>query len=81
VILVSALLLIGEFVWMVTYVASCGLLLGVLDTVELVDTRAVSARVATEGDVQCLEEGVATGEQGLGCVGVRLNGRRSSWRA
>lgn len=58
-----------------TYVASCGLLLGVLDTVELVDTRAVGARVTTEGDVQGLEELVAAGEQGLGCVGVRLDGR------
>lgn len=60
---------------MLTHVASCGLLLGILDTVELVDTRAVSARVTAESDVKGLEEGVAASEQRLGCVGVSLDGR------
>lgn len=58
---------------MATYVMSCGLLLGVLDTVELVDARTVGHGVAAEGDVQALEESVGAGEQGLGGVGAGLD--------
>ena len=48
-------------------------MLRVLDTVELVDTRAVGAGVAAEGDVQGLEELVAAGEQRLGRLGARVD--------
>lgn len=56
-----------------TYVASCGLLLRVLDTVELVDTRAVGAGVAAEGNIQSLEELVAASEQRLGRLSARVD--------
>jgi len=49
-------------------------LLRVLDTVELVDTRAVGAGVAAEGDIQSLEELVAACEQRLGRLCARVNG-------
>jgi hypothetical protein len=41
--------------------------------VELVDTRAVSAGVAAEGDIKSLEELVAASEQRLGRLGARVN--------
>lgn len=41
----------------------------------LVDTRAVVDGVASEGDVQVLEEGVATRQERLWRVGVRLDTR------
>jgi hypothetical protein len=59
---ISAIFFNVWYALFVTYVASCSLLLRVLDTVELVDTRAVSARVTTESDVQGLKEGVAASE-------------------
>jgi hypothetical protein len=57
-----------------TYVASSVLLLRVLDTVELVDTRAVGAGVAAESNVKSLEELVAAGEQRLGRLRARVDG-------
>ena len=44
-------------------------------TLVLVDTGAVAVRVTTEGHVQAAQETVATGDQGLGGVGVSVNGR------
>ena len=58
-----------------TYVVSVELLLLVELRVALVDTGSEVGGVAAEGDVQVLQEGVATGEQRLGLVGVRVDTR------
>jgi len=57
------------------YVVSVELLLLVELRVQLVDAGAVVGGVATERDVQVLEEGVATREQRLGLVGVGVDAR------
>src|SRR3989338_10244258 len=54
-----------------------GLLVLVLDRVQLVDARAVVGGVTTEGDVQGLEEHVHASEQGLGRGGDGLDGGNS----
>ena len=48
-------------------------MLRVLDTVELVDTRAVGAGVAAEGNIKGFEELVAASEQRLGCLRTRVD--------
>ena len=45
--------------------------------VGLVDTGSVVRRVTAEGDIEVLQECIATSEQGLGCVSVGVNTRLS----
>lgn len=56
-----------------TYVVAGKLLLLVKLGASFVDTRTVVGRVTTEGDVQVLQEGVATSEERLGLVGVGID--------
>lgn len=56
-----------------TYVVAAELLLLIELRLVLVDTRAEVGGVATERDVEILQEGVAASEQGFGLVGVGAN--------
>lgn len=56
-----------------TYVVAVQLLLLVKLRVQLVDTGPVVGGVTAEGDVQVLQEGVATGEERLGLIGMRID--------